>query len=123
MGRHLVFATARTTQYVRPTDTDMKQDWPFRDPPNVATFTTVNVLEHGHPILLVCHDADDGVWQFFCGKTNDPAEGRVIGLDCALAMDPSLAELADLPLGWRAWRERRGDPWVREPRPPRDDDE
>jgi hypothetical protein len=95
----------------------MEQDWPFADPPNVATFTTVNVLEHAHPILFVYHDADDGAWQFLCGKTNDPGQGRLIDLRCALAMDPSLAELADLPLGWRAWRESKGDPWLREPWP------
>ncbi len=31
-------------------------------------------------------------------------------------VDPSLIELADLPLGWLAEREKPGDPWVREQR-------
>lgn len=89
----------------------------------MTSYTTVNVLEHGDPILLVTHDADDGAWQFLCGKTNDPADGRVIGLDCALGLDPTLAEVANLPAGWRAWRDVRGGPWRREPSPPDDGDE
>ena len=100
----------------------MTHDWPFQDPPNVATLTTVNVLEHGAPILFVCHDADDGAWQFLCGKTNDPSDGRVIGLDYALGLDKSIAELADLPLGWCAWREAPGSPWTREPSAADDDE-
>ncbi len=32
----------------------------------------------------------------------------------ALRKDPTLREIADLPLGWQARRERVGAPWVRE---------
>jgi hypothetical protein len=98
------------------------KDWPFEDPPNVITITTRQVLEEGHPILLVCHDEEDGCWQVLCGTTDDPADGRVVGLDCMVARDPSVAELADLPLGWRAWRESPDAPWQREPRPADEDD-
>jgi hypothetical protein len=97
-----------------------ERDWPFDDPPNTASYTTANVLERGFPILLVTHDADDGAWQFLCGETNKTEDGRLIGLDCALTLDPSVGELADLPLGWRAWRDSPTDPWQREPRPARD---
>jgi hypothetical protein len=85
------------------------------------TYTTVNVLEKAAPIILVTHDLD-GAWQFHCGKTLAVEDARVIGLDCALALDSTLADLADLPLGWRATRETAGDPWIREPNP-HDDDE
>ena len=91
--------------------------WPFADPPNVTTITTRRVLDDGHPILLVTHDSDDGGWQFLCRTTNDPKDGRIVGLDCMLERDPSIAELADLPLGWRAWREIPSDPWIRELNP------
>jgi hypothetical protein len=91
--------------------------WPFADPPNVITITTRQVLDDGLPILLVTHDADDGCWQVLCGTTDDPDDGRVVGLDCVYAIDPSIGLLADLPLGWRAWRESPTTPWVREPRP------
>ena len=94
--------------------------WPFEDAPNTASITTVHVLNQTHPILLVTHDADDGTWQFLCATTNDPKDGRIVGLDCALGLDPSLAELADLPLGWRAWRDAPGQPWRRQATDPED---
>jgi hypothetical protein len=101
----------------------MKTDWPFNDPPNVTCITTVKVLREGHPILLVTHDEEDGGWQFLCGTTNDPDDGLVIGLGCAYDLDESVGELADLPLGWRAWRDSREEAWQRSENPPRDEDE
>jgi hypothetical protein len=94
--------------------------WPFADPPNVTTITTVNVLERNYPILLVTHDEDDGGWQVLCGETDDVDDGRVVGLGCMFERDPSIGQLANLPLGWRAWRESVDSPWCREPksRPP-----
>jgi hypothetical protein len=92
----------------------MTSDWPFEDPPNMAVITTVKVLE-GYPVLLVTHDEDDGGWQFLCGTTNDSDDGRVVGLREMVRKDVSLKELADLPLGWRAWRSSTADPWRREP--------
>lgn len=95
----------------------MTDSWPFADPPNVATLTTVHVLDGSRPILYVTHDADDGMWQVLCGTTNDPAEGRLVSLQDMLQREPALAELADLPLGWCAWRDSAQSPWVREPVP------
>ena len=92
----------------------MKTDWPFSDPPNVATITTRQVLEEDYPILLVTHDEEDGCWQILCGTTNDPDDGRIVGLDCMYEKDPSIGELADLPLGWKAWREAPGKAWNRD---------
>ena len=34
---------------------------------------------------------------------------------CIFESDPSMRELADLPLGWRAARDGPGKPWYREP--------
>jgi hypothetical protein len=87
-------------------------EWPFEDPPNTASITTRQVLE-GAPVLRVTHDADDGGWQFLCGTTNDTADGRVVGLGRMCDRDGSLLEVADLPEGWHAWRERVGAPWRR----------
>ena len=92
----------------------MKTDWPFSDPPNIRTITTRQVLEDGYPILLVTHDEDDGCWQILCGTTNDPDDGRIVGLDCMYDKDPSIGELADLPLGWKAWRDAPDQAWIRE---------
>ena len=90
------------------------ETWPFPDAPNTASITTRQVLE-GAPILLVTHDADDGAWQFLCGTTDDPADGRIVGLGRMYRRDLTLGELADLPEGWRASRASVGLPWHREP--------
>ena len=94
--------------------------WPFEDAPNTASLTTVHVLNRSRPILLVTHDAEDGAWQFLCGTTNDSSDARVVGLNTVLQLDPSLAELADLPPGWRAWRDAPGEPWRRQATDPED---
>ena len=97
--------------------------WPFDDPPNVATITTRQVLEDGFPILFVTHDEDDGGWQVLCGTSNHDDDLRVVGLDCMFQRDPTIAELADLPLGWEASRDSIADPWERRPSEPCDDDD
>lgn len=102
---------------------ETKSTWPFDDPTNVATITTTKVLHENHPILLVTHDEEDGGWQFLCGTTNNAQDGRVVGLGCIYEQDSSVGELADLPLGWRAWRESPGSPWQREPSSPDAEDD
>jgi hypothetical protein len=93
-----------------------RRKWPFADPPNVATLSLRDIMEGRAPILLVTHDAEDGMWQFLDGRDNPDADDAVIlGLDCVVGLDPSIAELADLPLGWRAWRDSVKQPWKREP--------
>jgi len=93
-----------------------RRKWPFADPPDVATMTLRDIMEGHRPILHVQHDADDGMWGFTDGRDDPDADDCVIlGLDCVLGLDPSIAELADLPLGWRAWRDDVNGPWQREP--------
>lgn len=96
-------------------------DWPFSEPTNLAAFTTTKVLREGYPVLLVSHD-HDGDWQFLCGTTNNSAHGAIICLGCAYQEDRSVGELADLPIGWQAWRDSVGAPWERLPREPDPDE-
>jgi hypothetical protein len=96
----------------------MTQDaWPFEDPPNVAAITVRQIVHGARPILLVAHDDDDGSWQFLTGEDLDVADGMLVSLKSMIDRDPSLAELADLPLGWHAWRDQVGSPWQRGPQP------
>lgn len=87
--------------------------FPFDEDRRLGVITTVHVLA-GDAVLMVTHDADDGGWQFLCGKTNEPSDGRIVALEEILQMDPTLAELADLPLGWIAFRAQVGVAWTRE---------
>lgn len=92
----------------------MTMIWPFKDSPDLATITTRQVMELGLPILVVTHDADDGCWQMLCGTTDNTHDARVVGLGTVYKCDASIGQLADLPLGWRAWRETINRPWIRE---------
>jgi len=88
--------------------------WPFDDPSNVAVFTTKSIVSGQQPVLLVTHDEDDGAWQFLpregAGHEKDAA---IVSLRSMIERDGTLAELADLPVGWRAWRESQNSPWLR----------
>jgi len=95
--------------------------WPFDQPPNGAVFTVRGVLECGEPVLHVTHDADDQGWQFLGSETPTEADVRIVALDEVLSLDPSIRTLADLPVGWHAWRQTAGGRWVREVNPDVDD--
>jgi hypothetical protein len=90
-------------------------DWPFADPPDVASITVRQIVRNGHPILLVSHDAEDGSWQFLTGGTFDVADALLVSLGSMVERDRSLVEVADLPPGWRAWRSGPAAPWQQEP--------
>jgi hypothetical protein len=89
----------------------------FAEAPETMVFTTSRVTEQGYPVLVVAHDADDGAWQFLCGTTNDPRDGVSTSLGRIIERHPEMDALADLPLGWIAWRESDESEWIREPRP------
>lgn len=93
------------------------KDWPFSSPMNTLTFVTAKVAQHGFPVLLVSHD-DGGDWQFLDASTEEHGECVLLCFGCIYEKDRSLAEIADLPEGWGAWRKSVGAEWVREPNPP-----
>jgi hypothetical protein len=87
--------------------------WPFDQPRDCAVFTTRQVLESEEPILHVTHDSDDHGWQFL-GSEARPEDAKIILLEEAVELDPSVLQLADLPVGWHAWRASVEEPWIRE---------
>jgi len=89
--------------------------WPFDAPRNAAAVTVTQVMDGFHPILLVCHDADDGGWQFLTGENVSMADALLVSLGSVVERDPTVADLADLPEGWKATRADPGADWVREP--------
>jgi len=91
--------------------------WPFADPPNTAVFTTNGILDRQEWIYLVTHDSEDGAWQFHHARDNElrTTEAVVVALHRILEIDPAVAKLADLPLGWQAWRESKDAEWIRAP--------
>ncbi len=79
------------------------------------------ILDRTEPILCVTHDADDHGWQFIGSTDASVSDGRVVCLEEMVHLDPSVLEVADLPPGWQAVRDRVGAPWMRRPRPADED--
>jgi hypothetical protein len=76
-------------------------------------FTTRQVLEREEPILRVTHDTDDYGWQFL-GSEARAEDAKIISLEEAVELDRSVLQVADLPVGWHAWRASVEEPWIRE---------
>ena len=92
--------------------------WPFADPENVAVFTLADISKRQAPILRVCHDDDDGAWQFLTGgPLPEKTEWVLLALKEVVRIDPTIAELAGLPLGWEASRTVVGRKWTTKPEP------
>ena len=91
--------------------------WTFLDPPNTAVLTSVRILDEEDWMHYVTHDQEDGAWQFhpYSGPTSEE-ESADVGLEHMLRIEPRLEELAELPLGWHAWRDSKSDPWTRAPK-------
>ena len=86
--------------------------FPFVESPNTAVITCCHILEDNMPILYVSHDADDGMWQFLCGKSHATSEARVISLEEIFKLDKTLSELSDLPCGFIAERNSKKEEWL-----------
>jgi hypothetical protein len=81
----------------------------FTDDPQSYVFVCDRVVQ-GAPILFVSHD-DEGDWQFLCGgdHSNPDVDPAGVGcLECTVADDLTLNEVADLPYCWSAAREAPG---------------
>jgi hypothetical protein len=108
------YALGLTTSLKATKWSDMMASWPFADPYNTAVFTSNRILSGEEWIYYVSHDDDDGAWQFHpkSGPTSEE-ESAVVGLKTIIDLDPSVAILSDLPLGWCAWREQPDAAWQR----------
>ena len=98
--------------FVRRLEFSIMEHWPFDQAANVAAITTRQVIEDGLPILCVVHYLEDDSWAFVCGTANGTEDGRVIRMDTALRIDPTLATIAHLRPGWFAQRAAVGSPWI-----------
>ena len=92
---------------------DPPADWPFESPPNVAVITSRKIMTGGDWIAYVWHDEDDGGWQFHGSEPTVVEDAAIIALGEILELDSSIANLADLPVGWEAWRETSDSRWER----------
>jgi Domain of unknown function (DUF4262) len=72
-------------------------------------------VHEGAPVLEVAHD-DDGDWQFLCGGAHEeggPETALVACLECVVAADPSLNDVANLARNASATRKHPARAWKR----------
>ncbi|MFN7988689.1 MAG: hypothetical protein U0529_14540 [Thermoanaerobaculia bacterium] len=89
--------------------------WPFPEPPDSAAVTTSYVTDDRMPIVHVSRDLDeDGetTWQFHAEPDFSMSAARLVRLATIVALDPTVLELASLPLGATAIRASLHAPWV-----------
>jgi len=82
----------------------------FDDNKNLAVFSTTNVMKKKKLIVHVSHD-EEGDWQFFAKEAPLSKNAMLIGLSQVLELDDTLLELENLPVGFRADRNTKEDPW------------
>jgi len=115
---------SQTDQPVNTSETPMEDarnttdEWPFESPRNLAVITLDRIMDGRNPILYVSHDEDDGGWQFLDGGDVSSENAMVVGLSEVAAHDPTICQLADLPVGWYAFRESSEKPWQRSAQSP-----
>lgn len=88
-------------------------NWKFPDPPHTRVFLSKAVHSKTESITYVSHEAEDGAWQFLGDSMSGDQPPVVCCFHHPVDDDSTLAELADLPLGWWAERAAPGEPWVR----------
>ncbi|MFN1218730.1 DUF2185 domain-containing protein [Chryseobacterium kwangjuense] len=84
----------------------------FKDADNTAVFTTKFVLTEDKEITVVYHE-EDGSWLFFSDDQFNDFEkvAKVVSLEQITKRDPTLFEIADLPLNHVAKRKFKDGRW------------
>ncbi len=78
-----------------------------------ALVTTAAIAQGKSPILWVIHDEYPYGWALYDGSNIFGQRPVVITKEEALRLDPSLAGIEDLPVGWQARRNSVTDDWLR----------
>ncbi|WP_455853282.1 hypothetical protein [Pantoea endophytica] len=93
------------------------KEWPFNDLPTSVAIVDKLIITDGNWISYVSHDSDDGVWQFHSYRSEplNADDAMLLGLEEVYKIDSSIGLLADLPLGWCAWRAAENSLWMKSP--------
>lgn len=86
--------------------------WTFREDPATICVVQRTIASGQRDILLVARDSTTGRWQFFDGTGT--GMNQVVGLTLGdvVELDPSIAHLTNLAMGWVARRQAKGLPWT-----------
>ena len=84
----------------------------FKEDLNTAIFTTRSILYKHEAIQFVFHHEEDGAWEFIGKGTYDEHDYIVISLEEIIKLDKSVLNIADLPLGFEAFRSNLKSEWI-----------
>ncbi len=84
----------------------------FSLPKNTMVITTKDIIQNEKDILVVSHDAEDGMWQFLDGEDITEENAAVVSLFEIFQIDNSVSELSGMPIGCVAYRKQKNDKWV-----------
>lgn len=87
-------------------------DFPFSEAPNTASITCRHIMEGEESVTYVSHDADDGMWQFLCGREHGVDDAGVVALQQIFEFDPSVGVLSEIPMGTAVARTAPGSDWM-----------
>jgi hypothetical protein len=85
------------------------------DPLDPVVITVQEIASGSRAALVVRHEEGHGGWQVLDGADVSGRKPVVVPKEAILSMDPSLVDVIDLPVGWRASRAAAGAPWSRTP--------
>ena len=80
--------------------------------PDFAVIVCPHVFTGVSPVLLVVRD-DETSWQFLCGSDLESDDCHSVGVGHLISRDPSLSQMATLPVGFCAERAAVTMPWSR----------
>ena len=86
--------------------------YPFAETADTACIICKHIINGEQPILFVSHDEDDGMWQFLCGGSHETEDAKVAALGEVFEFDSSIGELAEMPCGYYATRDKADCDWV-----------
>lgn len=83
----------------------------FNKRDKTAVLTCCHITEQNSDILYVSHDGEDGMWQFLCGKSHTPDQGRIVSLSEIITLDKSVKKILFMPCGYFAERSNKKAKW------------
>ena len=82
----------------------------FNESLSTAVLTSKYVMKHASPIVCIAHN-NDGVWEFWGKELIDEAEIMVVSLGQIINIDPSVLDVADMPVEFNAIRDSKENAW------------
>jgi hypothetical protein len=83
----------------------------FKENLDTVALTSKYVIQHNSPIVFIAHH-EDGIWEFWGKEIIDESEIIVVSLRQIIQIDPTILEVADLPVEFNAIRESKESPWA-----------